>query len=288
MSGDRNALSAIEPFTLTVEEKKRIILEVGADPSKVASIQLPEHSHMELDARQVEYLPLREPNRSGESSGITDIDIDKILQAVGWECELADVCQERRDRVKAALANFDSSERGAELKAELKADINAAWDFYQGYERESSKSQSTARRKYAKNIADSAKALACLLDGRDSDACDCVRVWVDVRLPAFRAELSMVQDIERVFERRETMRERTLGVSSTDQFLGHDLLEVYKAYFGETTARDRDTSGGKTDGQLIGPWIRFAKVVSECLGTDWGEETVSKAMTNIRKCQAVP
>ena len=49
-------------------------------------------------------------------------------------------------------------------KSELRKDILAAWDFYQGYRREDSKGARTERREYATKIAHQTAELICLLN----------------------------------------------------------------------------------------------------------------------------
>jgi hypothetical protein len=49
-------------------------------------------------------------------------------------------------------------------KSELRNDILAAWDFYQGYKREDSKGARTERREYATKIAHQTAELICLLN----------------------------------------------------------------------------------------------------------------------------
>jgi hypothetical protein len=89
----------------------------------------------------------------------------------------------------------------------------------------------------------------------------------------------MVKTIEQVFQSVTTMRDR-LGVSPTDQFLGHDLRAIYESYFGPAK---RERKNGDRNGRLIGPWIGFAVQVSQCLGKTWTAETISKAMSEVGK-----
>jgi hypothetical protein len=74
--------------------------------------------------------------------GLDDVGIDRILNYVG------DV-------------------PGTLDKSELRKDILAAWDFYQGYKRENSKGARTERREHATKIAHKTNELIRLLNDPD-------------------------------------------------------------------------------------------------------------------------
>jgi hypothetical protein len=55
-------------------------------------------------------------------------------------------------------------------RSELKEDILAAWDFYQGYKRTSAKGSRTAVRQNAKHVASRTDELLCLLTDPEPNA----------------------------------------------------------------------------------------------------------------------
>jgi hypothetical protein len=184
-------------------------------------------------------------------------------------------------------------------KSELRNDILAAWDFYQGYKREDSKGARTERRKHATKIAHKTAELIRLLN-------DPAGHWVRSRIGRLlslrerneplreRNEdekivslasltrsldelLSIVGTIERQCTGTASFRE-VLNVRSSFWLIGNDLVNVFEKHFAKQAVRTRNS-----DGQLDSPFVRFVTAVTAELGEPVVAETVSKAMSVVAK-----
>lgn len=200
---------------------------------------------------------------------LTDNHIDEILGAVGGDIP----------------AHLDRSD--------LKADINFSWDFFRRHERDG-KSGRTRKQKLAREVSLTAKKLAYLLEvcGFEAgfeqrvnrllvgsvDAVDPPQPLEFASKGTFRRQLLALENIERVFPLPNVVRE--LGLTPADWFLGHDLAAIFEGHFRLRAKRERMHG---SDGPLCGPWIRFAVATAKCLGTNWTAETVSAAMTAVKK-----
>jgi hypothetical protein len=195
---------------------------------------------------------------------LNEEDVHKILDHVG------------RDLIPPALNAL-----------ELKNDILAAWDFYRGYKRTTAKASRTAVRKSAKAIESQADKLFQVL--RDSDpnvrsACAAISRHLGSDGQPFAQILSRLAELVEAAQfvaRRHggdaSIRE-ILSVTPTEWFLGHDLVWVYEKHFGRPATRDRDDVG-----LLQGPYIRFATCVAAVLEDPFTDETVSRAISVVRK-----
>jgi hypothetical protein len=182
-------------------------------------------------------------------------------------------------------------------KSELRKDILAAWDFYQGYKRADSKGARTKRRDYATKIAHKTIELIRLLN--DDPAGDWVRSRID-RLFSLReledekivslapltrslltrslGELrSVVGTIKRQCTGTASSRE-VLKVRPSFRFIGEDLVNVFEKHFAKQAVRTRNS-----DGQPDSPFVRLVTAVTAELGEPVVAETVSKAMSAVAK-----
>ena len=195
-----------------------------------------------------------------------DFDIDRILEHVG------------RDFVPDTLDEL-----------ELRKDIVAAWDFYQGYENTIAKGARTRRRNYADKVSRQTRALVKLITDPSSDA-TLVRRRINQNLSADDAEqffVSLTNGLKELalearaavkkYDDPDTMRE-ILEVSPTDWLLGEGLVRVFETHFRRPVTRTREAGGPPK-----GPFIRFATAVTAQLGEPFSDETVSKAISALRK-----
>jgi hypothetical protein len=176
-------------------------------------------------------------------------------------------------------------------KSELRKDILAAWDFYQGYKREDSKGARTERREYAIKIAHQTAELIRLLN---APAGGWVRSRISRLLSLRRDEdkkivslasltrglgelLSVVKTIERQCTGAASFRE-VLDVRPSFWLIGNDLVNVFEKHFAKPAVRTRDS-----DGQPDSPFVRFVTAVTAELGEPVVAETLSKAMSTVAK-----
>src|SRR5262245_57739333 len=142
-------------------------------------------------------------------------------------------------------------------KSELRKDILAAWDFYQGYKRDDLKGARTERRKHATKIAHKTSELIHLLN-------DPVENWIRLRIGRLlslrkRNEdkkiaslasltrslgelLSVVRTIERQCTGTASFRE-VLIVRPSFWLIGNDLKNVFEKHFAKQAARTRNSYG---------------------------------------------
>jgi len=210
--------------------------------------------------------------------GLDDAGIDRILKNVGDVPGILD-------------------------KSELREDILAAWDFYQGYKRADSKGARTERRDHAIKIAHKTNELIRLLN---DPAGDWVRSRIG-RLLSLRERneplrernedekivslasltrglgelLSVVGIIERQCTGTESFRE-VLNVRPSFWLIGNDLVNVFEKHFAKQAVRARDL-----DGQPDSPFVRFVTAVTTELGEPVVAETVSKAMSAVAKVKTI-
>jgi hypothetical protein len=189
------------------------------------------------------------------------------------------------------ILNYVGDVPGTLDKSELRKDILAAWDFYQGYKRENSKGARTERREHATKIAHKTVELIRLLN---DPAGDWVRSRIG-RLLSLRERnedekivslasltrsldelLSVVGTIERQCTGTASFRE-VLNVRPSFRLIG-DLVNVFKEHFAKQAVRTRNS-----DGQLDSPVVRFVTAVTAELGEPVVAETVSKAMSAVAK-----
>jgi hypothetical protein len=178
-------------------------------------------------------------------------------------------------------------------KSELRKDILAAWDFYQGYKRESSKGARTERREHATKIAHKTNELIRLLND-PAPAGDWVRSRIGrllslrrdedkkiVSLASLTRGLGELQSIVGVIERQCTgtasFRE-VLNVRPSFWLIGKDLVDVFEKHFANPAVRTRNS-----DEQPDSPFVRFVTAVTAELGEPVVAETVSKAMSAVAK-----
>ena len=199
--------------------------------------------------------------------GLDDAGIDRILKNVGDVPGILD-------------------------KSELREDILAAWDFYQGYKRDDSKGARTERREHATKIAHKTSELIHLLN---DPAGDWVRARIG-RLLSLRERnedekiaslasltrslgelLSVVGTIERQCTGTASFRE-VLNVRPSFWLIGNDLVKVFEKHFAKQAARTRNS-----DGQPDSPFVRFVTAVTAELEEPVVAETVSKAMSAVAK-----
>jgi hypothetical protein len=178
-------------------------------------------------------------------------------------------------------------------KSELRKDILAAWDFYQGYKRDASKGARTERRERATKIAHKTSELIHLLNDPAED-------WVRSRIGRLlslrkRKEdekiaslaslmrslgdlLSVVGTIERQCTGTASFREVLNDVRPSFWLIGNDLVNVFEKHFAKQAGRTRNS-----DGQPDSPFVRFVTAVTAELGEPVVDETVSKAMSAVAK-----
>jgi len=211
--------------------------------------------------------------------GLDDAGIDRILKNVGDVPGILD-------------------------KSELREDILAAWDFYQGYKRADSKGARTERRDHAIKIAHKTNELIRLLN---DPAGDWVRSRIG-RLLSLRERneplrernedeeivslasltrsldelLSVVRTIERQCTGTASFRE-VLNARPSFWLIGNDLVKVFEKHFAKQAARTRNS-----DGQPDSPFVRFVTAVTAELGEPVVDETVSKAMSAVAKVKTTP
>jgi hypothetical protein len=190
------------------------------------------------------------------------------------------------------ILNYVGDVPGTLDKSELRKDILAAWDFYQGYKRENSKGARTERREHATKIAHKTAELIRLLN---DPAGDWVRSRIG-RLLSLRERnedekivslasltrsldelLSVVGTIERQCTGTASFRE-VLNVRPSFWFIANDLVNVFEKHFAKQAVRARDL-----DGQPDSPFVRFVTAVTAELGEPVVAETVSKAMSAVAK-----
>src|ERR1700747_922195 len=154
------------------------------------------------------------------------------------------------------ILNYVGDVPGTLDKSELRKDILAAWDFYQGYKRENSKGARTERREHATKIAHKTAELIRLLN---DPAGDWVRSRIG-RLLSLRERnedekivslasltrsldelLSVVGTIERQCTGTASFRE-VLNVRPSFRLIG-DLVNVFKEHFAKQAVRTRNSDG---------------------------------------------
>jgi hypothetical protein len=175
-------------------------------------------------------------------------------------------------------------------KSELRKDILAAWDFYQGYKRESSKGARTERREHATKIAHKTNELIRLLN---APAGDWIRSRISLLLSLRRDEdkkivslASLTRGLGELRSVVETIERRCTGAASFREVLNvrpsfwliSDLVNVFEKHFAKPAVRTRDS-----DGQPDSPFVRFVTAVTAELGEPVVAETVSKAMSAVAK-----
>jgi len=147
-------------------------------------------------------------------------------------------------------------------KSELRKDILAAWDFYQGYKRDASKGAKTERRKHATKIAHKTRELIHLLN--DPAASRIGRLLSlrerneDEKASLTRSLgtlLSVVGTNERQCTGTASFRE-VLNVRPSFWLIGNDLVNVFEKHFAKQAARTRNS-----DGQPDGP---FCPIRNRC------------------------
>ena len=223
--------------------------------------------------------------------GLDDAGIDRILNNVG--------------DVPATLD-----------KSELREDILAAWDFYQGYKRADSKGARTERRDHAIKIGHKTNELIRLLND-PAPAGDWVRSQIGrllslrdgrceagaissrgiltiglsparpqpnedekiVSLASLTRSLGELLSIVGMIERRCTgaaSLREVLNVRPSFWLIGKDLADVFEKHFAKPAVRTRNS-----DEQPDSPFVRFVTAVTAELGEPVVNETVSKAMSEV-------
>ena len=201
-----------------------------------------------------------------------DFNIDRILEHVG------------RDFVPDTLD-----------KLELRQDILAVLDHYQGYKGTTAKGTRTRRRNYAEKVSKHARALFELLTDPGPDATVARRVINQTLSKDDHAEPFLISltnglnklamtslAVVRKYSGPDPMRE-ILEVSPTDWLLGEGLVQVFEEHFNRPVTRTRADGGPP-----VSPYIRFATAVTAQLGEPFTDETVSKAISALRKRPASP
>jgi hypothetical protein len=188
------------------------------------------------------------------------------------------------------ILNYVGDVPGTLDKSELRKDILAAWDFYQGYKRENSKGARTERREHATKIAHKTNELIRLLN---DPAGDWVRSRIGRLLSLREREryedekivslasltrslgelLSIVGVIERQCTGTASFRE-VLNVRPSFWLIGKDFVDVFEKHFAKPAVRTRNS-----DEQPDSPFVRFVTAVTAELGEPVVAETVSKAMS---------
>jgi hypothetical protein len=195
------------------------------------------------EARQaeVEYIEIdhvKWPVAAKEAKELDSNDIEKILQYVG-----------------IVRLNLDRSQ--------LQSDINRAWDFYKGCERDDDKETRTERRTSEQKIAKSIRKSADLLGDSDDPRDGELRTQLYVR--AERAEA-----IARICAAGETAWLESLGLAPRDWFITAGLREIYGRHFG------RPANGACFE--------RFVCAVTAQFEESVQVDTIRKAMTAYRRC----
>lgn len=201
-----------------------------------------------------------------------DSNIDRILEHVG------------RDFVPDP---FD--------KLELRDDILAVFNHYQGYKGTTEKGTRTRRRNYAEKVSKQARELYELLTDPSPDATVARRLINQTLSKNDDAEPILISltnglnklamkslAVVRKYSGPDPMRE-ILEVSPTNWLLGEGLVQVFEKHFNRPVTRTREDGG-----PLVGPYIRFATAVTAQLGEPFSDETVSKAISALRKRPASP
>jgi hypothetical protein len=177
-------------------------------------------------------------------------------------------------------------------KLELRSDILAAWDFYQGYGREDHKSDRTKRRKFAAKISSPADKLYQILNEPNSPEAEVFRTDVNNRLSMeygidldlFNKGIAIICSVAHsttLLATGTSSLRQVLDVSPREWFLGHDLKNVFEKHFGMKAVRTRSA-----DGRLEGAYMRFATAATASLGEPFTDETVSKAMSAVEAWEA--
>jgi hypothetical protein len=173
-------------------------------------------------------------------------------------------------------------------KTELRKDILAAWDFYQGYKRGQSKGGRTKQRKYAGKIASKAKKFFELLDDTRPEAYE-VRNLISIRfaerdrgpsLDALKYDIVKLETMAESVVRRcagEASLRGALSMPPSFWLIGHDLAQVFQEHFQRSATRRRGP-----DGLPDGPFVRFVTAATAELGEPFLAETVSKAISAVR------
>jgi hypothetical protein len=167
-------------------------------------------------------------------------------------------------------------------REELRNDINAALDFYHGYEAESSKGRRTQKRRYAEKLGNAAQELSNALDQSDVVAASLrKRIFHRFSLNEFREQLHGVVQMCQVLSNPSDASSMSdeICVSALYLFLGDSLASIFEKHFKQSAKRNRNAHG-----QLDGPFVRFATAVVKAAGlSSLGGETVSKAITEVAK-----
>jgi hypothetical protein len=206
---------------------------------------------------------------------------------------MAAVMQLNDDDVVEILARIGDLPASMDRSGLLK-DILAAWDDYQGHKKEAdAKGARTVQFKYATKVADKAKELSYLLNAPEQEA-EWVRVAIrhslldgrdgGLSLATLADELQLLASVASTTARKyagnESYRE-ILGMPASFWFIGHGLVCVYEKHFKKAAKRTR-VSGG----QPVGPFVQFATAVTARLGDPFTDETISKAISAVRKWKA--
>jgi hypothetical protein len=167
-----------------------------------------------------------------------------------------------------------------EFREELRNDINAALDFYHGFEAESSKGRRTQKRSYAEELGNALQKLSDVLDQRDPVATSLQkRIFHRTDLSEFRVQLHGLVQRCQVLSNTSNASSMSdvIRVSALYLFLGDSLASIFERHFKQSAKRTRNA-----DGQLDSPFVRFAMAVAAAtrLGCV-GRETVSKALTKV-------
>jgi hypothetical protein len=246
-------------------------LRIECDDDEVLTV-----SHSELLAAQ---LATNEQDRStsvafsGDKDGLCPLD-DRGNKPKG---ELDD------EGVTEVLKHVGPNDAPGNLdREELRNEINAAWDFYHGYEAESSKGRRAQLRSYAGKLCRAAQNLSGVLDQSDPLATSLrKRISHRIRLNEFRERLhglvQLCQVLSTLYNDASSMSDE-IGVSPLYLFLGDSLPSTFEKHFKQPAKRTRNAGG-----HLDGPFIRFATAVTARLGNPVTGETVSKAMTEVAK-----
>jgi hypothetical protein len=189
---------------------------------------------------------------------LNESDIDKIIADVGNE------------HVPLTL-----------VKSELVRDINDAWNFYENFKRDNAKGANTKRSEYAKSVACKAHELFDLLNSSDPNE-EYARIFIGkwISLDALTQTILKLErtagKAQRKFGEGSSLR-AVLGLTPSFWFLGHSLVGVFEKHFRIKATRTR------LDGQPSGPYIRFATAVTATFGEPFVDETITKAISEVRK-----
>ena len=201
------------------------------------------------------------------------------------------------DDVDKILAHIDSQHVPDSLdRSELRKDILAAWDFYQGYKREDAKSARTGRCEYATKVARTADELFHLLNKPGQEAewvrRSIGRSLLDIESDAASSLAPLTHGLMKLVNVASYTARKCTGKASIRAILevppsfwliGHDLVLGFEKHFEGQAKRTRSQ-----DGQPSGPFVQFATAVTAQLGDPFTDETVSKAISAVRKWQASP